>query len=302
MGAIANVFGYVLNFIYNLVQNYGLAIILFSLLLKLIMLPFSIKQQKSMKKTAKIQEETKKLEVKYNGDREKISQATMELYKREHFSPFSGCLSTIITFIVFISVFYLVSRPLTYMKKVDSNLIQQYENEISESGEKSSYPEIKVIEEKSSQDENVYINMNFLGLDLSKVPMQNWTDFTAYIIPALYVITTFANMKITEILNKSKKQREKEKADKLAKKEQALEIKDSENKENVKEEALEDQMQSMQQMTKSMTYMMPIMSIGIAIIAPLGLSLYWLVSNLLQLLERVVMEFISDKRDNKKEA
>src|SRR5574344_37546 len=302
MGAIANVFGYVLNFIYNLVQNYGLAIILFSLLLKLIMLPFSIKQQKSMKKTAKIQEETKKLEVKYNGDREKISQATMELYKREHFSPFSGCLSTIITFIVFISVFYLLSKPLTYMKKVDSNLIQQYENEISESGEKSSYPEIKVIEEKSSQDENVYINMNFLGLDLSKVPMQNWTDFTAYIIPALYVITTFANMKITEILNKSKKQREKEKADKLAKKEQALEIKDSENKENVKEEALEDQMQSMQQMTKSMTYMMPIMSIGIAIIAPLGLSLYWLVSNLLQLLERVVMEFISDKRDNKKEA
>ncbi len=302
MGTIANWFGYVLNFIYNLVQNYGLAIILFSVLLKLIMLPFSIKQQKSMKKTAKIQEETKKLEVKYNGDREKISQATMELYKREHFSPFSGCLSTIITFIVFISVFYLVSRPLTYMKKVDSNLIQQYENEISESGEKSSYPEIKVIEEKSSQDEKIYINMNFLGLDLSKVPMQNWTDFTAYIIPILYVITTFANMKITEILNKSKKQREKEKADKLAKKEQVLELKDSENKETVKEESLEDQMQSMQQMTKSMTYMMPIMSIGIAIIAPLGLSLYWLVSNLLQLLERVVMEFISNKRDNKKEA
>ena len=64
----ANVFGYILNFIYGIVKNYGIAIILFTILLKLIMLPMSIKQQKTMKKSAKIQKETKEIQEKYKND------------------------------------------------------------------------------------------------------------------------------------------------------------------------------------------------------------------------------------------
>jgi len=56
MASISSLFGYILNYIYELVQNYGIAIIIFSVLLKLILLPLSIKQQKTMKKTAKIKE------------------------------------------------------------------------------------------------------------------------------------------------------------------------------------------------------------------------------------------------------
>ena len=82
MSFLANLLGYVLNYIYNFVQNYGWAIIIFSILLKLIILPFTIKQQKTMKKTAKIQEQMKSLQVKYKNDPEKLNRETIDLYKR----------------------------------------------------------------------------------------------------------------------------------------------------------------------------------------------------------------------------
>ena len=293
MGFLANLFGYVLNFLYDWVQNYGLAMILFSVLLQLILLPLSIKQQKSMKKSAKIQGEMKKLQVKYKNNPELLNQEVMGLYKKEKVSPFSGCLSSIIQLILFLSVFYLVSRPLTYMLKVDPNVIQKYEQEITESGESSSYPEMKVIEEKAFEDENVYINMDFLGLDLSKVPMQNLSDIRVLIIPILYVITTFVNIKIMTNLNKSKEQRQKEKEEKERRKQKNA-LTDGSKKE---EEGMDEQLQSMQQMTNSMNYMMPIMSIAIAVIAPLGLSLYWLVKNILQFCERLVLNKVMKKEN-----
>lgn len=281
MGFLANIFGYVLNFLYSWLQNYGWAIILFSVILQIILLPLSIKQQKSLKKSAKIQQEMQKLQLKYRNNPELLNQEVMGLYKREKVSPFSGCLSSIIQLILFLSVFYLVSRPLTYMKKVDPMVLEKYQQEITESGETSSYPEIKIIEKKASEDENVYINMDFLGLDLSKVPMQNLSDIKVLIIPILYVITTFINIKIMTNLNNAKSKNTDKKA-----------ITDGKN-----EDTMEEQLQSMQQMTNSMNYMMPIMSIAIAVIAPLGLSLYWLVKNILQLLERLLLNKFMNKEE-----
>ena len=294
MGFIANLFGYVLNFLYNWVHNYGWAMILFSVLLQLILLPLSIKQQKSMKKSAKIQKEMSKLQVKYKNNPELLNQEVMGLYKKEKVSPFSGCLSSIIQLILFLSVFYLVSRPLTYMLKVDPTVIQNYEQELTESGESSSYPEMKIIEEKAAEDESVYINMDFLGLDLSKVPMQNLSDIKVLVIPIIYVITTFVNMRLISNMNKTKEQREKEKEDKKRKKQKNALTDGSQ------EDSMEEQLESMQQMTNSMNYMMPIMSIAIALIAPLGLSLYWLVKNILQLGERLLLnKVIKDKEEVK---
>ncbi len=281
MAFLANLLGYVLNYLYNWVQNYGWAIIIFSVLLKLILLPFTIKQQKNIKKSAKISEETSKLQVKYKNDPEKLNREIMDLYKREKASPFSGCLSSVLQLIIFISVFYLVSSPLTYMKKIDKTIIDNYKTELTESGQTSSYPEIKIIENKSQEDEKVNINMNFLGLDLSKVPMQNLNDVRVYIIPILYIVVIFINTKITTNLTSKNNNKNK-----------------NENNKELKtagEETTEEQMESIQQMTNSMSYMMPIMSVAIALIAPLGLSLYWLVSNLLQLAERITIDFVSNK-------
>ena len=274
---LANIFGYVLNFIYNLVQNYGLAIIIFTILLKVLMLPISINQQKTMKKSAKLQVKVKEIQEKYSNDQVRQSQELMDLYKRENMSPFSGCLSSIFQFIIIISIFYLVSRPLTYMVHFDQDVLNQYVKEISENNnQRASYQEIAVIREKSKDDDRVALNMNFLGLDLSQIPSQNYSDWKVFIIPVLYVLTSFASMKITASMQNSQ----------------------TKNKDE-KEKSEEDQ--TMAEMSKSMTYMMPVMAVSISLIAPLGLALYWLVSNLLMILERILINKIF-KEENETES
>ena len=280
MGSISGLFGYILNFIYELVKNYGLAIIIFSVLLKLILLPLSIKQQKTMKKTAKIQEKMKELQQKYKNDQVKMNQEMMDLYKKENMSPLSGCLSSIIQIVLLFAMFGLVRSPITHMKKIDVDTINSYKTEIQqELGENSvsvNYPEIsilKYVNNYKSPEDPLYINTNFLGVDLSNIPQENIGDPKVYIIPALYVLTSVISMKITTKMNNSKKD-----------KKEIIEIKE-ENKE--KENLSPEDMTA--QMSKSMTWFMPIMSVSISIIAPLGLALYWLVNNILMILERLIL-------------
>ena len=268
----ANLFGYVLNFLYELVHNYGIAIILFSIVLKLAMLPISIKQQKTMKKSAKIQAKAKEIQDKYKNNPEKLSQETMDLYKREGMSPFSGCLSAIIQIILLFAVFYLVRSPLTYMTKVEPAVIEQYAAEIKQENqvENDPYTEISIIKEKGGEDERVNINMGFLGLDLSSVPSRDLSDWRVYIIPALYVLTSFVSMQMTTKMQTKKKE----------------------------ENAQTDELDAVAQANKSMNFIMPIMSVSIAVIAPLGLALYWLVNNILMIAERLVLnKFIKDEEE-----
>lgn len=275
MASISSLFGYILDFIYNLINNYGLAIILFSVLLKLLLLPLSIKQQKTMNKTTKIQGKVKEIQEKYKNDQNKMNQELMDLYKRENMSPFSGCLTSIIQIIILFAMFGLVRNPLTYMKKVDTGIIENYKTEmrqeLGENSISSNYPEISVLKyvnNYKTQEDPLYINTDFYGLDLSKIPQENLNDWTVYIIPALYVITTFISMQITTKMTNTKKDEDK--------------VIEKENKEeNAEEMAM--------QMNKSMTWFMPIMSISISIIAPLGLALYWLVNNILMIVERLIL-------------
>ena len=80
---VANLFGYLLNFIYNLVNNYGLAIIIFTIFIKIILIPISIKQQKTMKKSAIIQEKTKQIQFKYKNDPQKLNEETMKMVMKQ---------------------------------------------------------------------------------------------------------------------------------------------------------------------------------------------------------------------------
>ena len=280
MGAISNVLGYLLNWLYEFLGNYGLAIIVFSAIIRIILIPITIKQQKTMKKSSELQEKTKVLQVKYKNNQEELNKATMELYKQENFNPMSGCLSGIIQLIIILSVFWLVSKPLTYMKKIDSDKINNYIQEITtEDTTRAAYSEISVIQKKSAEDSDVYINMDFAGIDLSKVPGQNMGDWTVFIIPVLYVASTFISMKINTVLQSKKTKI-------LNEKNEQIKVEDSKNDEE------ENPMESMQQMSKSMTYMFPIMSIPIVVLAPLGLSLYWLISNIFMIIERLVVNKI----------
>ena len=278
----ANIFGYLLDIINQFVNNYGLAIILFTAIIKLIMLPLSIKQQRSMKKNVELQEKLKVIQFKYKNDPEKLNKETMDLYKQEKMSPFSGCFSAIIQFILLISIFYMVRFPLTYMEKVDKSKIETYTQQIKDAGMDVSqaYSEIDIIREinflreNNPEDEtlkNININMNFLGLDLSKIPQQNLADWTVYIIPILYILSTFVSMRLTTSMQNTNKDKK--------------ELTDGENKETERNE-MED---AMAQSNKMMSWMMPIMSVSISLVAPLGLALYWLVNNILMIGERLVL-------------
>ena len=297
----AKIFGFVLNFIYEIIGNYGIAIILFSILIKLAMLPISIKQQKTMKKSVKIQAKMKEIQFKYKNNPEKLNQETMELYKNENMSPFSGCFSAIAQIILLFAVFYLVRSPLTYMKKVDTDVINKYtkitkEYELSTN---SAYPEIEVIREldnirdlantenleeseanktnlteiKEEELDSMYINMDFLGLNLAQVPTQS-SDWKAYIIPILYVLVAVLSMKITNPTS-AKKQT----------------IETVENN--------EEDFDPMTQMNKNMNMMFPVMYLAVALIAPLGLALYWLMNSLLMIVERLALNKLLKDEEEK---
>ena len=300
----ANIFGYLLNFIYNFVNNYGLAMIIFTLVIKIVMLPLSIKQQRMLKKSNKLQEKMKVLQFKYKNDPDKLNKEMMNLYKEEKMNPFSGCLSTIIQFILLISIFYMVRCPLTYMKKVDTESINSYVSQMQDNGKivSAAYPEIDIIreveylKEKNPEDSNIdklSINMEFLGLDLSKIPQQNLTDWTVYIIPVLYIISSFVSIKLNNSMQK--------KASKTNDSESVIDItEDSKKKEDKKNQLIkveeegpaEEEFDAMAQTNKMMSWMIPIMSVSISIVAPLGLALYWLVNNITMIVERLVLNKI----------
>ncbi len=321
----ANIFGYVLKLLYNIVGNYGWAIILFSVLVKVLMLPISMKQQKTLKKNEKIQSELKQLQFKYKNEPEKLNQEMMALYKREGMSPFSGCLSSIVQIILLFSVFLLVRQPLTYMVKIDQDVINKMTQIVSsqDSNTKNAYQEIAIIQyvknlqnnnsaeqnaeveevsdkekvvEKNEQEETteteksntenfdiakyadqVNLNMDFFGIDLSQVPTKNPTDIKVLVIPILYVISSFVSIRISMATTNKKKNEEK----KL--------ITDGTEQ--------EEKYNPTQDMNKTMVWMMPIMSVTIAIIAPLGLALYWLMNNVLMIIERLVLNKYLNKEE-----
>ena len=288
----ANIFGYLLQGLYMLVNNYGLAIILFTIIIKLLLLPLSIKQQRTMKKSTELQEKMKVIQFKYKNDPEKMNQEMMNLYKTENMSPFSGCLTAIVQMILLLSIFYLVRSPLTFMEKIPQDNINTYVQQLKEEGKEVSnvYPEIDIIrenewlKEKNPEDtmiEKTNIQMNFFGLDLSKIPQQNMTDYTVYIIPVLYILSSFISIRMTTAMqqNKNKEENKETKIDGTTGKElQPVE----ENNE----------MDAVMQTNKMMSWMMPIMSISIAFVAPLGLALYWLVNNILMIVERLILDKI----------
>ena len=276
---LANIFGYVLNFIYGLVNNYGIAIIIFTILLRLILLPMNVKQQKNMKKSARIQEKMKELQDKYSNDSVRLSQEVQNLYKEEKMSPFSGCLSSILQLIIIISMFMLVANPLTYMKHLPEEQIDGYEEQLEQMGvSTTNYIEIAIIKNLSDTEEDVNINMNFLGLDLSDIPSQNYSNFKVFIIPILYVMTSIISMKLSSQTISKKDKKDKTDEIKATKEEEKL----------VKVDDKNDELEAMEAMNKNMKYMMPIMATMVALIAPLGLALYWFVSNVVMILERII--------------
>ena len=263
---IAEPLGRILYFIYENIafESYGLAIIIFTVIIKIILLPLSVKQQKSMSKIQKIQPQIKEIQQKYKDDKEKLSQEMMKIYKENNANPASGCLPLVIQMPIIISLFYILRRPLTFIigmskEKIfelakDFELVQAGIGNYAELISKNMSAEVQIIKESGE-----YLNMEFLNLNLGIQPSLTkiFSEPSTYVPLLILVILTVATMFLSSKISMASKKQTEETEEKGG----------------------------MMAIQKNMIYLGPVMILFVAFRFPAGLSLYWLISNAIQLLQ-----------------
>ena len=287
--------GWIIKTIYNLVQNYGIAIILFTVVVKLLLLPLNIKSQKAMKKQQKIQPILAELQKKYANDQQKLQQEMMKLYKENNISMTGGCLPMLVQMPILIALYQAIQKPLTYMfnvpyKEIPQDIIDkitQLKDAMVAAGHNlgnTASLDAKQLMNMNQIDisswagqiggklHEWYINFDFLGLDLSKTPQtafshlgdiaNNLGTVLLLLIPVLAIVSSMTQTKISM-------------------------------KQTGQDSAANEQAQSM---SKSMNIIMPIMTGYFTLILPAGIGLYWIVSGVLQILQQLALNQYFEKK------
>lgn len=202
-------FGYIIGFFYEISNNYLLSLLLMTIFVKLILLPSSIKQQKGMIKTQRMQPKLRRIKEKYAGNQQKINEATQELYAREGYSSMTGgCLPMLIQFPVMMGVFAVNYKLLSYVLKIPKDVIEVLKAEVLKISDLSAYEkqglrlELTVITRFDELDLsaipvetvtkiNEFIdNFKFLGVDLSRTPSVKMGLDLLWLIPILTGVTS----------------------------------------------------------------------------------------------------------------
>ncbi len=134
MSYIMRALGWVLRMMYAITDNYGLAIILFTIVIKLILTPLTVKQQRSMLKTQKIQPLLMEIQKKYANDQDKMSRETMKIYQKYQINPMSGCLPMVIQLPILFALYYVVRQPILYIMGVASSDVWRIVSAVDEWG------------------------------------------------------------------------------------------------------------------------------------------------------------------------
>ena len=278
-------FAWILRMLYLLVQNYGIALILFSLVIKVILLPLNMKSKRSMMKTSRLTPRLKALEQKYGDDKLKYQQEVSKLYKEEKISPMGGCLWSLIPLIIMIGLYYVVRQPMTYLMNLSSDEINSIIALLNEKGHTCTdnayyaqlhyaslvheyLPEIQAIAPKV-----IDINVNFLGLDISQIPQWRflfdgtgitWANLGLFLIPVVSGGMNFLTQKITTSLNGSVATDDKGKR-------------------------MDGAAASVNSTMKTMMIVMPLMSIYIGFVMPAGISVYWIAQAVFNMLQEIIL-------------
>ncbi|MBR5490413.1 MAG: membrane protein insertase YidC, partial [Oscillospiraceae bacterium] len=231
MELIAKPFGFVLLWLNSLVGNYGIAIFLFALIVKLIMLPFQLKSKKSMVRMSGLNDRVKELQKKHEGNQQRMQMEINKLYKEEKVNPMSGCLWTLIPFPILIALYRAIREPLTIMMGVPKELLAEGGSilaKLNEMGFVSSANQAYVQLDQSRfisanfdafaglSDKLVNINYNFLGINLGDMPQWNffakcdWSDVSSwlpalglFLIPIVSALLSWLSMKLSQKLSPS---------------------------------------------------------------------------------------------------
>lgn len=119
MGIIAKPIGALLGLIYSLVGNYGFALIIFTLIVRIFLYPLYAKQIQSTAQMSEVQPKLLEIQNKYKDDKEKMNEKLMEFYKEENYNPMRGCLPMLVQMPVIFGVFALLRNPMLYMSNSD---------------------------------------------------------------------------------------------------------------------------------------------------------------------------------------
>lgn len=302
--------GFIIEFIYNFIPNYGVALILFTILIKLLILPLNLKSQRSMVKQQKLMPQIQELQRKYANDKEKLNKEMMELYQANGANPATGCLPLLLQFPIIIGLFQVIQKPLSYMLRVNFNAPENINKVIELQQIVANNPDLSAMAPGGFLESTMeglannfqiamsnfaanpavqgfsdwVINFNFLGLDLSRYPSevwgplnslltgqvspQLWTTLPLLLIPVLSGLTSWLLSKMS-------------------------------GSNSPQTSAAADGTNTAASMNKSMMLMMPIMSILFTFSLPAGVGLYWIVSNVAQMIQQYfTVAYFKKKEEN----
>ena len=258
--------GWVMKFIYGFIQNYGLSIIVFTILVKLLMLPMAVKQQKSQAKMAVVQPQMLELQKRYANNQQKLQEELAALYAREGYNPTSGCRTLFIQFPIIMGLYDVIYKPLTHVLALGSETLTKATEIATSLGmlpEKLYSAEpyiISAVQNDPAAFEALgadivskiqNFDMYFLGINLGDTPTM---AFNALL---LIPILSFASQMLMTVIS-------------------------------FRNNNTGSDNPSMAGMKATM-YMMPFLSAWICFSVPAGVGMYWIVSSVLSLLQMVIL-------------
>ena len=283
-------FGWLLAQLYDFTSNYGIALIIFAVALKVIMFPLTAKSKKSSMKMSRLSPRVQALQEKYAGDQQKQNEAIQALYKEEGVSMGGGCLWSFLPLFILFPLYAVVRQPITYMLHETVEVAAQVVAVIKEAipaafGKNNFYDEMiaasripEFAEELKGIVANTRtlegLNFNFLGINLGLQPnwkiwtweTYDWSTIGLFLLPIASTGVQFLSMFITQKQNNSVITNEKGLQDEeMAKKSQA------------------------NQSTQTMLYMMPLMTLWIGFTVPGALSIYWLIQGVVSTVQDAIL-------------
>ena len=271
-------FGYLLDWLYTFTNSYGLALILFSLIVKLVLLPMSVKSKKSMLKMSRLSPQVKALEAKYGDDKQKYQLAVQQMYKEEGVSMGGGCLWSFIPLLILLPLYNVIREPITYMMHNSRSISEAIVAFLQASGENlgknAYYAQLaaaghigdyadklrEVLQSIMGSDVKINLqamNFQFLGIDLAAIPTfrfwdcEGWSEIGLFLIPVVSAGLQAVSMWISQKMNNQVATN--------ADGEQDAEAAKTANQTNM-----------------TMMLMMPLMSLWIGFSMPAAISIYWI--------------------------
>lgn len=285
-------FGYLMDWLYTLTHNYGVALILFSIAVQLVMLPMTAKSKKSMMKMSRLQPRMQELQRRYADDPQRQNQALQELYREEGVSMGGGCLWSLLPMLILIPLYTVVREPIVYMLHESQEVAQQivevikaaapeaftsndFYSQIAAAQLLPQYADlVKEAIPTISQQTLQGINFSFLGINLGAIPQFNvfaatfwvWPQIGAFLLALLSAGNQVVTMLISQKMNDSV----------------------ITNKDGVQDKETAQNSQAAQT-SKIMMYTMPLMMLWIGFTVPASLSLYWFVGGVVRTAEDVIL-------------